>query len=164
MTFMNVLKWERFSYRHVARLLQENVKKIISGKKVDSCGVFSRGPRLHTTTIPFESTRGELWAVWKSRLIHGHRGALSRILDRMPSNPCCLAASQEFILHGTTWEEALGAQEEGKQQRHPLFQRRSFRVWVQSAGAWGALCLHSAEVSGWVFGFGGFDVQRTSLL
>ena len=63
MTFENVLKWERFSYRHVARLLQENVKKIISGKKVDSCGVFSRGPRLHTTTIPFESTRGELWAV-----------------------------------------------------------------------------------------------------
>ena len=123
-----------------------------------------KGPRLHTTTIPFESTQGELWAVWKSRLTHGHRGAPSRILDRMPSNPCCLAASQEFVLHGTTWEEALGAQEEGKQQRHPLFQRPSFRVWVQSAGAWGALCLHSAEVSGWVFGFGGFDVQRTSLL
>lgn len=49
----------------------------------------------------------------------GTWGVLSRILDRMPSNPCCLAASQEFVLHGTTWEEALGAQEEGKQQRHP---------------------------------------------
>ena len=47
------------------------------------------------------------------------QGRLSRILDRMPSNLCCLAASQEFVLHGTTWEEALGAQEEGKQQRHP---------------------------------------------
>ena len=47
------------------------------------------------------------------------RGALSSILDRMPSNLCCLAASQEFVLHGTTWEEALGAQEEGKQQRCP---------------------------------------------
>ena len=43
MTFMNVLKWERFSYRHVARLLQENVKNFISGKKVHSCGIFSRG-------------------------------------------------------------------------------------------------------------------------
>lgn len=53
MTFENVLKWERFSYRHVARLLQENVKKFISGKKVDSCGIFSRGPRLHIITIPF---------------------------------------------------------------------------------------------------------------
>ena len=49
----------------------------------------------------------------------GTQRALPRVLDRMPSNPCCLAASQEFILHGTTWEEALGAQEEGKQQRHP---------------------------------------------
>ena len=38
------------------------------------------------------------------------QGGLSKILDRMPSNLCCLAASQEFVLHGTTWEEALGAQ------------------------------------------------------
>ena len=47
------------------------------------------------------------------------RRGLSRILDRMPSNFCCLAASQEFIFHRTTWKEALGAQEAGKQQRHP---------------------------------------------
>lgn len=47
------------------------------------------------------------------------QGGLSRILDRMPSNLCYLAASQEFVLHRTTWEEALGAQEEGKQQRRP---------------------------------------------
>ena len=46
------------------------------------------------------------------------QGGLSRILDRMSSNICYLAASQEFVLHRTTWEEALGAQEEG-QQRHP---------------------------------------------
>ena len=46
------------------------------------------------------------------------QGVLSRILDGMPSNLCCLAASQEFVLHGTTSEEALGAQEEGKQERH----------------------------------------------
>ena len=78
----------------------------------------------------------------------GTQRALPRVLDKRPSNLYCLTASQEFVLHGTTWEEALGAQEEGKQQRHPLFQRPSFRVWVQSAGAWGALCLHSAEVSG----------------
>ena len=47
------------------------------------------------------------------------RRGLSRILDRMPSNLCYLAASQEFVVHRTTWEEALGAREEGKQQRRP---------------------------------------------
>ena len=31
----------------------------------------------------------------------------------------CAVQTQEFVLHRTTWEEALGAQEEGKQQRHP---------------------------------------------
>ena len=144
MTFENVLKWERFSYRHVARLLQENVKKFISGKKVDSCGVFSRGqdsiPPLSLSNLHEGSSGLFERADWPM----GTRGALPRVLDRMPSNLCCLAGSQEFILHGTTWEEALGAQKEGKQQRRP-YSRGAASGFGYSLQVPGEHCVSTAQ-------------------
>lgn len=74
----------------------------------------------------------------------GTGGVLSRILDRMPSNLCCLAASQEFVLHGTTWEEALGAQEEGKQQRCP-YSRAAASGFGYSLQVPGEHCVCTAQ-------------------
>jgi len=43
-----------------------------------------------------------------------------------------------------------------KRHKHRL------KVCVQAAGVWGALCIHSTEISAWVCGLGGGDVQRAS--
>ena len=74
----------------------------------------------------------------------GTRGALPRVLDRMPSNLCCLAGSQEFILHGATWEEALGAQKEGKQQSHP-YSRGTASGFGYSLQVPGEHCVSTAQ-------------------
>lgn len=76
------------------------------------------------------------------------QGVLSEILDRMPSNLCCLAASQEFVLHGTTWEEALGAQEEELSSKDALILEPQLQGLGTVCRCLGALCLHSAEVRG----------------
>ena len=71
-----ILKWERFTYRHVTRFLRENAKKeVILGKSVYSCAVSfqvakTRNQASPDHSCPSESMRGKLWAVMKSRLTH----------------------------------------------------------------------------------------------
>jgi hypothetical protein len=54
---------------------------------------------------------------------------------------------------------------ENKQDFSPLCSELQLRpaeahyVWVQAAGAWGALCAHCTEVDSGVTGLGVFDVQ-----
>ena len=54
---------------------------------------------------------------------------------------------------------------ENKQDFSPLCSELQLRpaeahyVWVQAAGAWGALCAHCTEVESRVTGLGVFDVQ-----
>ena len=62
MTFKNVLKWERFFYRR-GQIITRECQKIYFREEGRFLWCLFKGPRLHTTTIPFESTRGELWAV-----------------------------------------------------------------------------------------------------
>ena len=74
----------------------------------------------------------------------GTQRALPRVLDKRPSNLYCLTASQEFVLHGTTWEEALGAQKEGKQQSRP-YSRGAASRFGYSLQVAGEHCVSTAQ-------------------
>lgn len=140
------------------QIITRECQKIYFRKKVHSCGIFSRGQD-SISPLSLSNLYEELWAVWKSRLAHGHRGVLSRILDRMPSNPCCLAASQgSFSMdHLGRGSRVLSRKENSKDTLLEL-QLQGLEYSLQVPGS----IVSPQRRSAVVFGFGGFDVQRTS--
>lgn len=111
----------------------------------------------------------KLWAVMKSRPTHEHaEGTAWDIWTRgtvISANWLCPKTSFSVgPLRKKFWVLSEIPIRGGKTKVMLLFQSPSCRVLVQAAGVWGALCLHSTEVSGWIFRFRVCDVQRTFLL
>lgn len=95
MTFKNILKWED-SLTHMWPDYHKRMqKKIISGKKVHSCGVFSRGPRLETKT-PYHHY--PFWLYTREAL-----GCLKEQTDPWTHRGHCLGSWTECPVISAVW-------------------------------------------------------------
>lgn len=160
-----LLKWERFTHSHVTRLLWECKQNYSREECIFLCSLFSSGPRWETKphhSYPFpnlcDRSSGRLWRA--DRPMNTQRG-----LPGISANWLCPKTSFSVgPLRKKFWVLSEIPIRGGKTKVMLLFQSPSCRVLVQAAGVWGALCLHSTEVSGWIFRFRVCDVQRTFLL